>query len=107
MGRKAGVDPRYWKYHDYFDHVRHNAYLKAKAQAAYRNEPWHLTINDWFAVWTPELWARRGRRSEDVCMVRKNTDLPFSLDNVLIVTRYWQICRNKKANQQPEAERQI
>jgi hypothetical protein len=52
-------------------------------------------------------WVRRGRGSNDLCMVRLDRDRPFSIDNVKIVTRYWQICRDKKANRKPETERQI
>jgi hypothetical protein len=107
MGRNKGSAPWAWIHKDPFDHVRHNAWLKAKAQAAFRNEPWHLTIEDWFTIWTPELWQRRGRGTNDVCMVRIDTDLGFTVDNVKIVERYFQIIRGKQANQRPNEDRQI
>jgi uncharacterized protein (DUF1684 family) len=107
MGRNKGKDPRYWIYQDPFDHVRHQAWHKARAQANFRNEGWEITIAEWFAIWPMDKWVLRGRGSNDLCMVRIDRDRPFSADNVKLVTRYWQITRDKKANQKPEKERQI
>lgn len=72
---------------DPIDHDRHIAFLRSRAQAKFRGEPWSLTINDYFALWHPQLWAQRGRKVNDLAMTRLNPELPWSIDNVSIQTR--------------------
>jgi hypothetical protein len=107
MGRSKGKAPYAWIYKDPFDHERHRKWHLARCQANFRNEGWEITVEQWFELWPMSKWVRRGRGSNDLCMVRLDRDRPFSIDNVKIVTRYWQICRDKKANRKPETERQI
>jgi len=107
MGRPKGLAPWAWIYPDPFDHDRHRKWHLARAQANHRGEGWELSIEEWFELWTPDLWSKRGRGTNDLCMVRLDKSLPFRMDNVKIVTRYWQVCRNKKPHRKPETERQI
>jgi hypothetical protein len=84
--------PGYKKFNNEFDHIRHKAYSKAKSQADYRGEPWLLTIQDWFDLWSdPEVWYRRGRKSDSVCMTRLNQTGPWDVVNTIIVTRKSQL----------------
>jgi len=107
MGRSKGSAPWAWIYPDPFDHERHKAWHKARAQANFRGEGWELSIEEWFEIWPMEKWILRGRGSNDLCMVRISRDRPFSVDNVKLVTRYSQITRDKKQHRKPEKERQI
>jgi hypothetical protein len=107
MGRSKGLAPYAWIYKDPFDHERHRKWHLARAQANHRGEGWEITIEQWFELWPMEKWILRGRGSNDLCMVRIDRDRPFSVDNVKIVTRYWQVARDKKPHRKPESERQI
>ncbi len=94
-----GPQPQKWLYKDPFDHVRHNAWLKHRSQARYRNEPYELECQDFFTLWpTEEMWARRGKLPDSLCMVRADTTLPWSLSNTLVVERYAQLVRDKTAH---------
>ena len=95
MARNKGQAPWAWKYKDPFDHVRHRAFAQARAQANFRNEGWEITIEQWFELWPMDKWVLRGRGTNDLCMVRIDRDRPFSVDNVKLITRYFQITRDK------------
>jgi hypothetical protein len=102
MGRPKGIDKRYWKYPEQTDHERHVAFLKARSQAAYRSEPWTLTIEEFFYLWPKESWRLRGRKPDELCMIRLDRELAWSIDNCMIVSRYAQLVRDKKARKFPE-----
>jgi len=106
-GRPKGSAPYAWKFKDPFDHERHVAYGKAKAQADFRGEGWELTLDEWFQIWDRESWSRRGRGSLDLCMVRIDRERPFSFFNVKLVERFWQIARDKKSHIGNDRERPI
>jgi hypothetical protein len=108
MGRPKGMSAPYaWKYKDLLTHQRHRCFLLSRAQANFRGEGWLMDLDDYCMLWTPELWPQRGRQSDALCMVRIDTDKPWSRDNCKIVTRYWQIARGKKSRQKGRGERQI
>jgi len=90
-GRKPGPFPAGWHYKEPMLHEQHIAFLRQKAQAKFRNEPWDLTIEEYFKLWTPELWVQRGRKATDLCMIRIDTNLAWRTDNVEIVERYYQL----------------
>jgi hypothetical protein len=60
-------------------------WLKARAQANFRNEEWLLTFEDWFALWDG-IWHQRGRDSDDLCLARMDMSGPWSVANVEIMT---------------------
>jgi hypothetical protein len=71
------------------DEFRHSLYipwLKAKAQANYRNEEWTLTFDEWFDMWKDD-WHLRGRAAEDICMTRADCDGAWSAENTVLMTR--------------------
>jgi hypothetical protein len=102
MGRPKGQNSNLWKYPDELDHLRHIAFLKARAQANYRQEPWILTIEEFFQLWPKESWCLRGRKPGELCMIRLDREGPWSIDNSRVVTRYAQLVRDKKARKFPE-----
>lgn len=102
MGRIAGrpfLKGR--KYKDEMEHAKHWAFLRQRAQAKFRKEEWTLTIEEYFLLWTNDLWVQRGRQPEKLCMIRDDVEKPWSMDNCLIVSRYQQLCRGKKMGKFP------
>jgi hypothetical protein len=88
------------RYKDLFLHARYIPYLRARAQCNFRGEEFELTFEDWCAFWsTPELWARRGRDSDSLSLMRVDTELPWSRDNCCLMDRRTQITiSNKRHN---------
>jgi hypothetical protein len=60
----------------------HYAYHKHRAQTRYRKEPNNLTLQEWMNLWTEDLWFKRGRSSESICLIRTDDTLPWSINNV-------------------------
>ena len=79
-------------YPDPFDRSRNKAWNRSRAQAHFRGEEWALSFDDYRRFWsTPELWARRGRRIDDLCMTRVDDELPWNSNNCVIITRDCQL----------------
>jgi hypothetical protein len=75
---KAGTDP-----------VRHKQYLvwlQQKNQANFRDEGWTIDFDAWIKIWG-NLWPNRGRERGCYCMSRIDWSLPWTLENVAIITR--------------------
>lgn len=85
---RRGPRPELWRYGpDPVVHAQHIAWSRARAQAHYRGEGWKLTFEQWVAVWG-DRWPLRGRRSDSLMLDRDDHTQPWSLDNVVVVTRY-------------------
>ena len=78
-------------------HYANTIYLRQKAQAAYRKEPWKFTFEEWYAVWNGQL-SLRGRKPDSLVMARKDWEKPWSTTNVEIISRREQL--TKKNNTQ-------
>ena len=79
--------PHVWKIGP--DEDRHRMYqpwLCSKAQANFRQEGWTLEFEDYYQLWKND-WDNRGRMPENMCMTRLDKDAPWSVDNVVIITR--------------------
>jgi hypothetical protein len=61
-------------------------FLKAKAQANYRQEGWSMTFDEFFGHWDGQ-WHRRGRQPDDLCLTRIDPEKPWSADNVYLIER--------------------
>lgn len=71
------------------DPLKHEIYenfLKAKAQANFRQEGWEFDFEDFFKMWKKD-WHNRGRHAENVCMTRHDNEKPWSRANAYILTR--------------------
>lgn len=85
-------------------HEQYQAFLRAKAQANFRNEGWELTFPEWARAWDP-YWHQRGRGPGQRIMSRKDWRLPWTTDNIMICDRStWrkhqvQTIREKRAQQ--------
>ena len=93
-----GPRPRVWKSGP--DPIRHEQYIawaRARAQAHYRNERWHLTYPQWVELWRDQ-WHLRGRTKDTVCLSRRDYDEPWSVENCEIITRRQHNLRQKDNN---------
>lgn len=90
--------PRYQmrKYQDQFRHERNLPYHRQKAQAVFRGETWLISFEDWCDLWTDELWAKRGKATDDYCMTRKDLDGPWSKENCIVMVRYDSLIKTKE-----------
>jgi len=74
----SGPDPK--------RHRMYDPYLKAKAQAMYREEGWLMTFDEFVELWQ-DKWELRGRDGPDLCMTRIDMEKPWSRQNCEVVTR--------------------
>lgn len=95
MTRRPGPYLEGRKFRDPVDHERHIQYWRRKAQAIFRKEGWDMSMEEFFELWTRDLWPQRGRKRDELVMIRKDIEKPWSKENCLIVTRYQQLCRYK------------
>jgi hypothetical protein len=79
------------KFPEPIDHERHIGFLRWKCQADYREEPVNLTMEQWFKIWTPKLWDRRGRSVDSLCLVRRDVDRPWEVGNLALISRRIQL----------------
>lgn len=71
---KTGPDP--------LQRDKYYGYLKHRSQARYREEDYSLTPEEWLSIWTDEAWLNRGRLSDNYCLVMKDRELGWHMDNV-------------------------
>lgn len=67
-------------------HKKYLVWLQQRNQALWREEGWHIEFDDWLKLWTDQ-WHLRGRERGDYCMTRRDWSLPWTLDNVQVITR--------------------
>jgi hypothetical protein len=74
-------------------------YSRSKAQAKYRKEPWEFNIESWYKFWQDSgLTDRLGRGLDSVVMIRKDRNLPWNLDNCIIIARSRQLWKLGREN---------
>ena len=87
--QRRGPRPHAWRVGP--DPVRHRQYLtwlQQRNQAQWREEGWTIDFDAWRDLWEASgQWLNRGRERGCYCMTRKDWSLPWSLNNVAIVTR--------------------
>jgi len=86
-GQGPYYDPSRHKYTDQEKRNRYYAYLKHRVQARYRKEHYELTPDQWFELWTPELFAQRGRGADNLTLYRVDPSEGWSFSNCAITTR--------------------
>lgn len=67
-------------------HKKYLTWLQQRNQALFRDEGWTIEFKDWLLLWQ-EHWHQRGRERGHYCMTRKDWSLPWTLDNVHVITR--------------------
>ncbi|CAB4137185.1 hypothetical protein UFOVP327_6 [uncultured Caudovirales phage] len=85
--QSRGQRPQIWKTGpDPVLHKKYLTWLQQRNQAQWRDEGWSIGFEDWCALWA-ERWESRGRQRGDYCMTRIDWSLPWTLDNVHVITR--------------------
>jgi hypothetical protein len=96
---RTGPRPHCRKYPDPIDNKLFLDWMRAKAQAAYFNQEWDITQTDYILLWRiNDRYKNKGRANEHFCLVRKDYELGWTMNNVQIVTRleHYQICSREK-----------
>jgi len=84
---KYGKRPHTWNSGpDEYKHSMYVPWMKMKAQANFRNEPWDLSFEEFFTAWNGQ-WEKRGRASEALCMTRIDYEGDWNANNIVIITR--------------------
>lgn len=84
---------------DEYKHMMYTPWMRARAQANFRNEPWHLSFEEYYTIWAPH-WANRGRHVTNVCMTRTDYEGAWTRDNIEIITRREHLIRQKAQGRQ-------
>ena len=79
--------PGGWVEKDPVQHEKYIPYLRARSQAAYRNESWTLTWEEFKILWPNQLWEMRGRKTNSMVMMRVVPELGWHLDNIIVLAR--------------------
>jgi len=70
------------------EHRQYLTWLQQRNQAQWREEGWTIDFDTWKQIWTDSgQWANRGRERGTYCMSRLDWSLPWTADNVAIITR--------------------
>lgn len=72
------------------DPVRHDkyyAYLKHRAQANFRSEPYSLTWEEWENFWPDDLWSQRGRNGDSLVLRMIDPTQGWQVSNLEIMKR--------------------
>ena len=67
-------------------HEMYMPYLRAKAQAKFRNEPWNLLFDDYHQLWLGK-WDQRGQQGHQLCLTREDIDGAWTKSNCFLITR--------------------
>jgi hypothetical protein len=87
MSGKGKLRPHLWICGpDKFKHDMYMPWMRAKAQANFRDEGWLLTFEQYYEIWR-DYWHVRGTGGEDYCMTRYDSEKPWQVDNVYLTTR--------------------
>jgi hypothetical protein len=92
---RTGIRPHTWKVQGEIPHQQNIAWLRAQAQARFRNEVWLLDFDDFQRLWAG-LWQFRGRGSEDYVMTRDDHQGAWVLGNVSVTRRYEYLKRQRE-----------
>lgn len=76
---------------------KYYAWQKHRAQANFRGETYELTFDEWQQLWPDDLWFKRGRNSEDLCLTRYDFAGEWAIHNVTVCSRkeHFAIKRNQ------------
>jgi hypothetical protein len=81
---------------DKFTTARRLAWVRSRAQAAYRDEEWKLSFDNFCVFWnSEERWAQRGRSNDDIVLSRFDYEKGWTKKNCCIITRYQHLCSSR------------
>lgn len=63
-------------------------YKQQQAQARFRKEGWGFNNeNEWYAMWSEEQFAKRGKKKDEYAMTRIDESKAWSVDNCVVKSR--------------------
>lgn len=74
----TGPNPKY--------HVMYRNYIWHRVSSRRRGNVWNLSWESWRDLWEP-VWESRGRGASNLCMVRIDSEKPWSAGNIELITR--------------------
>lgn len=81
-------DPKYWSTGpDPVIRDMYYGFLKHRAQARFRSEPYSLTWEDWQCLWNKDSWQHKGKQMHSLTLTRVCRDLPWDLSNCVVCER--------------------
>lgn len=95
MVGRTGPRPNAWKVKGEIPHKQHIAWLRAKAQAEFRGEVWTLTFDEYQQLWA-EQWHNRGRKPENYCLTRYDSEQPWNTTNSVVMNRREHLQRQRQ-----------
>ena len=89
MRRRERLLPHIWiSGPDPINHKLYTDCQRARAQAWYRGEEWHITEQEYIDIWrTDDRYLNKGRHSHNFCLRRLNYEGAWAVDNVEITER--------------------
>ena len=82
-----GPRPQVWRTGpDPVLHKKYLTWLQQRNQALWRDEGWTIDFVTWQGLWG-DKWDLRGREKGCYCMTRVDWSLPWTVDNVQVITR--------------------
>lgn len=96
---RSGPRPHVWKVQGEVAHAQYCCWLKMKAQADFRGEPWELSFEDYQRAWQGH-WHLKGRGILAYCLTREDPDLGWHLDNVVCIPRQEHFRRSGQAKRE-------
>jgi len=70
------------------EHRKYRTFIQQKNQAQWRQEGWDITFEAWKQIWDQSgQWYNRGRQRDCYCMTRRDHTEPWTVNNVIIITR--------------------
>jgi hypothetical protein len=91
--------PHLRRYPDPVDNKLFMDCMRARAQAWYFDQEWTIPEDDYIKMWrTNDRYLNKGRGNNHYCLIRKDYDKGWHLNNVEIVTRleHYRICSLNK-----------
>ena len=70
-----------------FDVKRKQVWARARAQAEYRGEIWDLDFDSFCRIMTEDVWQRRGRDSDSLCLCMYDPEQGWRVGNIALLTR--------------------
>jgi hypothetical protein len=96
---RSAPRPNTRRYSDPVDHKLFMNCMRARAQAWYMGLEWTITEDEYIAMWRHnDLYKEKGRHNHEYCLVRKDYEKGWHMNNVEIITRgdHYQICSREK-----------
>lgn len=96
---RSAPRPHLRKYPDQEDNKLFIDCMRARAQAWYFGQEWTITEDEYIALWRKDdRHLNKGRGNDQYCLVRKDYDEGWHLNNVEIRSRreHYEICSRQK-----------